>query len=75
VIHRVVATALAADLDPIVVVVRNDARAVRSSLQGLPVRFAAEYYGSVVRPDTLGNTHDMRFMVIPAVPAGLIPFL
>lgn len=41
VIHRVVATALAADLDPIVVVVRNDARALRSSLQGLPVCFAA----------------------------------
>jgi hypothetical protein len=41
----------------------------------VPFRFAVEYYGSVLRPDTLGNTHDVRFMVIPAVPAGLIPFL
>ncbi len=41
----------------------------------LPVRFALEYYGSVVRPDTIGVTHSLRIMVIPAVPAGLIPFL
>jgi hypothetical protein len=41
----------------------------------LPVRFMVEYYGSVVRPDTVGATHDVRFVVIPAVPAGLIPFL
>ncbi len=41
----------------------------------VPVRFAVEYYGSVVRPDTIGATHDLRFMIIPAIPAGLIPFL
>ena len=41
----------------------------------IPFRFMLEYYGSVHRPDTIGNTHDLRFIVIPAVPAGLIPFL
>lgn len=37
VIRRVVATAADADLDPIVVVVREDARSLRVSLEGLPV--------------------------------------
>jgi hypothetical protein len=41
----------------------------------VPTRFVLEYHGSVVRPDTIGVTHDLRFMVIPAIPAGLIPFL
>ena len=41
----------------------------------VPVRFMVEYYGSVVRPDTVGMTHNLRFVIIPAVPAGLIPFL
>ncbi len=41
----------------------------------VPVRFMVEYYGSVVRPDTVGMTHNLRFIIIPAVPAGLIPFL
>jgi hypothetical protein len=41
----------------------------------VPVRFVVEYYGSVVRPDTVGVTHNLRFLIIPAVPAGLIPFL
>lgn len=39
VIHRVVATALAAGLEPLVVVVRHDARDERAALEGLPVRF------------------------------------
>ena len=37
----------------------------------LPVRFAVEYHYNVVRPDSLGANWDMRFMVIPAVPASL----
>jgi hypothetical protein len=41
----------------------------------IPVRFMVEYYGSVYRPDTVGTTHDVRILVIPAVPSGLIPFL
>jgi hypothetical protein len=41
----------------------------------IPFRFMLEFYGSTVRPDTIGNTYDVRFIVIPAVPAGLIPFL
>ena len=41
----------------------------------MPVRFMVEYHGSVLRPNTIGTTHDVRFLVIPAVPAGLIPFL
>ena len=41
----------------------------------VPVRFMLEYYGSVQRPDTVGMTHNLRFLAIPAVPAGLIPFL
>jgi hypothetical protein len=41
----------------------------------LPVRFMVEYHGSVLRPDSIGNTHDVRFMIIPAIPSGLIPFL
>jgi hypothetical protein len=41
----------------------------------IPVRFMVEYYGSVVRPDTIGTSHNLRILVIPAVPAGLIPFL
>ena len=40
VIHRVVTTALAADLGPILVVVGKEAGALRSALEGLPVRFA-----------------------------------
>jgi hypothetical protein len=41
----------------------------------VPFRFMLEYYGSVVRPDTIGTSHDVRIVIIPAVPAGLIPFL
>ena len=41
----------------------------------VPTRFALEYYGSVVRPNTVGITHNVRLMIIPAVPSGLIPFL
>ena len=41
----------------------------------VPFRFMIEYYGSVVRPNSIGVTHNLRFLVIPAVPAGLIPFL
>jgi hypothetical protein len=41
----------------------------------VPVRFMVEYHGSVYRPDTIGTTHDVRILVIPAVPSGLIPFL
>jgi hypothetical protein len=41
----------------------------------MPLRVMVEYYGSVVRPKTIGVTHDLRIIVIPAVPAGLIPFL
>jgi hypothetical protein len=40
----------------------------------IPTRFVLEYHGSVIRPDTVGVTRDLRFMVTPAVPAGLIPF-
>ena len=41
----------------------------------IPVRAMIEYYGSALRPDTVGATHDLRIVLIPAVPAGLIPFL
>jgi len=41
VIRQVVSTALAADLDPVVVVVGHDALEVRASLESLIVRFAA----------------------------------
>ena len=41
----------------------------------IPVRFMLEYHGSVYRPDTIGTTHDLRILVIPAVPSALIPFL
>ena len=40
VIQEVVSTALAADLDPIVVVVRKEDAGVRAALEGVPVRFA-----------------------------------
>jgi molybdenum cofactor cytidylyltransferase len=40
VIREVVCTALAADLDPVVVVVRQGDAGVRAALDGLPVRFA-----------------------------------
>jgi hypothetical protein len=40
----------------------------------IPTRFVLEHHGSVIRPDTVGVTRDLRFMVIPAVPAGPIPF-
>jgi len=40
VIREVVSTALAADLDPVVVVVRHDDAGVRAALEGLPVGFA-----------------------------------
>lgn len=40
VIRAVVSTALAADLDPVVVVVRQGDAEVREALEGLPVRFA-----------------------------------
>ena len=46
-----------------------------AQLGKVPVRFVVEYHGSVLRPDTIGTTHDVRIMVIPAVPSGLIPFL
>ena len=39
-IREVVCTALAADLDPVVVVVRQGDAGVRAALDGLPVRFA-----------------------------------
>lgn len=40
VIRRVVSTALAVSLDPVVVVVGQDERAVPSALTGLPIRYA-----------------------------------
>ena len=40
VIRAVVSTALAADLDPVVVVVRQGDAGVREALEGLPLRFA-----------------------------------
>ncbi len=46
-----------------------------AQLGKIPVRFMVEYYGSVLRPDTIGYTHNLRILVIPAVPAALIPFL
>jgi hypothetical protein len=41
----------------------------------LPVRFGLEFHYSVIRPDTLGSEWDVRFYMIPAVPAALIPGL
>lgn len=41
----------------------------------IPFRFMLEYHGSIVRPDTIGTDHDIRILVIPAVPAALLPFL
>jgi len=41
VIQEVVSTALAADLDPVVVVVRQEDAGVRAALEGVPVQFAA----------------------------------
>jgi hypothetical protein len=37
----------------------------------LPVRFGVEWFYNVVRPDSVGANWDMRFMVIPAIPAAL----
>lgn len=41
----------------------------------LPVRFALEFHYNVIRPNSLGAEWDLRFMMIPAVPAALIPGL
>jgi hypothetical protein len=46
-----------------------------AQLGKVPVRFMLEYYYSVYRPNSLGVSHDLRFVAIPAIPAGLIPFL
>jgi len=39
----------------------------------LPVRFGLEYYYSLERPDSVGSDHNLRFFVIPALPAALLP--
>ena len=41
----------------------------------VPVRFGLEYHYSVLRPDTIGAQHDIRFMVIPAVPSALFKWM
>ena len=42
----------------------------------LPIRLGFEAHYSVVRPDSIpAPVWDFRFLVIPAVPSGLIPFL
>jgi hypothetical protein len=41
----------------------------------VPVRIGLEYHCSVVRPDTVGAQHDIRFMVIPAVPSALFKWM
>jgi hypothetical protein len=37
----------------------------------IPVRLGIEWHYNVVRPDSVGSDWDLRFMVIPAVPAAL----
>jgi hypothetical protein len=39
----------------------------------LPVRIALEYFYSLERPDTVGSDHNLRLMIIPAVPSALLP--
>lgn len=39
----------------------------------LPVRFGLEYDYSLERPDSVGSDHNLRFFVIPALPAALLP--
>ena len=41
----------------------------------LPVRIGLEFHYSVIRPNTLGSEYNVRFFIIPAVPAALIPGL
>ena len=42
----------------------------------VPVRFVLEVHKYVIRPDTIpAPDWDFRFILIPAVPSGLIPFL
>jgi len=41
----------------------------------VPVRIGIEFHYSVVRPDNLGAEWDLRFYVIPAVPAALFKWL
>ncbi len=41
----------------------------------VPVRIGIEFHYSVVRPDNLGAEWDVRFYVIPAVPAALFKWL
>ena len=47
-----------------------------ANLGEMPVRLGVEVHYMVIRPDTIpAPTWDFRFMVIPALPAGLIPIL
>jgi hypothetical protein len=41
----------------------------------VPVRIGVEFHYSVVRPDDLGAQWDLRFFVIPAVPAALFKWM
>ncbi len=41
----------------------------------IPVRFGAEIYYSVIRPDTVGTEWGFRFYVIPAVPSALFDWM
>jgi hypothetical protein len=41
----------------------------------VPVRIGIEFHYSVVRPDNLGAEWDLRFFVIPAVPAALFKWM
>jgi hypothetical protein len=37
----------------------------------VPVRIGIEYHYSIVRPETIGSQHDLRFFIIPAAPSAL----
>jgi hypothetical protein len=41
----------------------------------LPVRFGVEFHYSAVRPDSVGADWDLRFFVIPAMPAALFKWM
>jgi hypothetical protein len=41
----------------------------------LPVRFGVEFHYSAVRPDSVGADWDLRFYIIPAMPAALFKWM
>ena len=41
----------------------------------VPVRIGIEYHYSIVRPESVGAQHDIRFMIIPAAPSALFKWM